>query len=97
MGWEDPLEEGMAAHSSILGYRIPWTEEPGQLQSMWLQRVRHNGSDLAHGHAPENLQMILNWMLQTEPQLLWDDSELDATDRAPTPLPGFQGISRGWI
>ena len=42
LGQEDPLEEGMAAHSSILGWRIPWTEEPSGLQSMELQRVRHN-------------------------------------------------------
>ena len=34
MGWEDPLEEGMATHCSILAWRIPWTEEPGGLQSM---------------------------------------------------------------
>ena len=40
--WEDPLEEGTAIHSSILAWRIPWTEEPGELQSMGLQRVGHN-------------------------------------------------------
>ena len=40
--WEDPLEKGVAKHSSILAQRIPWTEEPGGLQSMGLQRVRHN-------------------------------------------------------
>ena len=40
LGWEDPLEEGMATHSSILAWRIPWTEEPGGLQSVGLQRVR---------------------------------------------------------
>ena len=34
LGWEDPLEEGMATHSSILAWRIPWTEEPGRLESM---------------------------------------------------------------
>ena len=34
LGWEDPLEKGMATHSSILVWRIPWTEEPGELQSM---------------------------------------------------------------
>ena len=34
LGWEDPLEEGMATHSSILAWRIPWTEEPGRLQSI---------------------------------------------------------------
>ena len=42
LGWEDPLEEGMAAHSSILAWRIPWTEEPGGLQSMGSQRVGHD-------------------------------------------------------
>ena len=42
LGWEDPLEEGMATHSSILPGQSPWTEEPGGLQSMGLQRVRHN-------------------------------------------------------
>ena len=39
---EDPLEKEMATHSSILAWRIPWREEPGRLQSMGLQRVRHN-------------------------------------------------------
>ena len=42
LGSEDPLEKGMAMHSSILAWRIPWTEEPNGLQSMGLQRVRHN-------------------------------------------------------
>ena len=42
LGWEDPLEKEMATHSSILALRILWTEEPGGLQSMGLQRVRHN-------------------------------------------------------
>ena len=44
LGWEDPLEKGMATHSSILAWRIPWTEEPPGLQSTKLQRV---GQDLA--------------------------------------------------
>ena len=42
LDWEDPLEEGMATHSSILIWRIPWTEEPGGLQFMGSQRVGHN-------------------------------------------------------
>ena len=42
LGWDDPLEKGMATHSSILARRIPWTEEPGRLQSMGLQRVGHD-------------------------------------------------------
>ena len=40
--WEDHLEEGTATHSSILAWRIPWTEEPGRLQSMESQRVGHD-------------------------------------------------------
>ena len=42
LGHEDPLEKGMAAHSSILSWRIPWTEEPGRLQSLGSQRVGHD-------------------------------------------------------
>ena len=42
LGQEDPLEEGMATHSSILAWRIPWTEEPAGLKSMMSQRVRHD-------------------------------------------------------
>ena len=40
LGGEDPLEDGMATHSGILAWRIPWMEEPGKLQSMELQRVK---------------------------------------------------------
>ena len=47
LGWEDPLGKGMATHSSILAWRIPWAEEPDGLQSMGLQRVRHDWSNLA--------------------------------------------------
>ena len=42
LGWEDPLEKGVAIHSSILAWIIPWTEEPGRLQSMGSQRVGHD-------------------------------------------------------
>ena len=48
--WEDPLEEGIATHSSILAWRIPWTEEPGGLQSKGSQRVKHNWSDSGRAH-----------------------------------------------
>ena len=41
LGWEDPLAREMATHSSILAWEIPWTEEPGGLQSVWMQRVEH--------------------------------------------------------
>ena len=42
LGQEDPLEEGLATHYNILAWRIPWTKEPGGLQSMGLQKVGHN-------------------------------------------------------
>ena len=42
LGWEDPLENEMTMHSSILAWEIPWTEEPGWLQSMGLQRAGHD-------------------------------------------------------
>ena len=49
LGWEDPLEEAMVTHSSILAWRIPWTEEPGGLQSMGSQRV-NRATDTFHFH-----------------------------------------------
>ena len=57
LGQEDHLEEGMATHSSILAWRVPWTEKPEGLQSMGSQRVRHNWSDLAWtlGRVPSKL------------------------------------------
>ena len=58
LGWEDP---NIAAHSSIFAWRIPWTEEPGGLHSIALQRVRHNWSDLACTH-------ISIWLL---PNVFW--------------------------
>ena len=42
LSWEDPLEKEMATHSITLAWKIPWTEEPGRLQSMGLQRVGHD-------------------------------------------------------
>ena len=51
LGWEDPLEKGMAIHSSILAWRIPWTEEPGGLQSLESQRFGHAWVANTHTHA----------------------------------------------
>ena len=56
LGWEDPLDEAMATHSSLLGWRIPWTEEPGGLQSIELQRVRHDCLSTGMGETIEYLQ-----------------------------------------
>ena len=56
LGRENPLEEEMAAHSSILAWKIPWTEEPGGLQPMGSPRARHNQSDLAFTHTIVNTE-----------------------------------------
>ena len=65
LGWDDPLEKGMAIHSSILTWRIPWTEEPGGLQSVGSQRVGHNWATNTftfHFHASKP-EVILNWRI----------------------------------
>ena len=48
LAWEDPLEKGMTTHSSILAWRIPWTEEPSRLQSMGSQRIGHDGKTITN-------------------------------------------------
>ena len=61
LGQENPLEEGMATHSSIRAWRIPWTEEPGRLPSIGLQRVRRDLGDLAHTHIIFTANPTLNY------------------------------------
>ena len=58
LGPKDPLETGMATHFTVLAWRIPWTEEPGGLQSMGSQRVRHDWSNLAYMH----IQYSMVWI-----------------------------------
>ena len=53
LGWEDPLKKGMATHCSILAWRIPWTEERGELQSMGSQSDTTEGLTLSRVHSPE--------------------------------------------
>ena len=57
LAWEDPLEKEMATHSSILAWRIPWMEEPGGLQSMGSQRVRHDWET--------SLSLLFLWIKQS--------------------------------
>ena len=71
--WEDPLEEGMATHSSILAWRVPWTEEPGGLQSLGLQRVRHN---LMTQHSTKNARGPLYSCIVLEGKELFHQSDL---------------------
>ena len=58
LGWKDPLEEQMATHSSILAWRIPWTQESGRLQSIGSHRVGHEWSDLARRQARLSLHGV---------------------------------------
>ena len=65
LGWEDPLKEEMATHFSILAWRIPWTEEPGELQSMGSQRVRHDWA-LMHTRVLSSVQSLSRvWLFAT--------------------------------
>ena len=62
LGWEDPLEKGMATHSRFLAWRIPWTEEPGGLQSTGLQRVRHDwATNTTHIHTHTHRSQSCIW------------------------------------
>ena len=68
LGREDPLEEGTATHSSILAWRISWTEGPGGLRSTGSQGVRHDRSNLAHTHSEFlNLQVLQKVLAKREP------------------------------
>ena len=58
LGQEDHLKEGIAIHSSILAWRIPLTEDPGGLQSIWSQRVRHNWRNLTHAHTHTHIWLL---------------------------------------
>ena len=69
--WEDPLEKGMATHSSILARRIPWAEEPGGLQSMGLQRVRHDWVTNTHTYAHRLTESFGGINRQLEGPLKW--------------------------
>ena len=82
LGWEDPLEKDMAIHSSTIAWKIPWTEEPGRLQSMGSQRVRHDWAtslslSISPFPVPGNhsstfsLWICLFWMFH-ENRIMWD-------------------------
>ena len=76
LGWEDPLEKGMATHVSILTWRIPWTKEPGRLQSTGSQRVGHNSDS--------------HWKLNLLGLLWWSDSVESACNAGDLgSIPGF--------
>ena len=57
LGWEDPLEKEMAIHSRTIAWKIPWTEEPGRLQSMGSQRVGHDQATSLQGFSSSHVWM----------------------------------------
>ena len=65
LGWEDPLEKGMATHSSILAWKISWIEEPGSLYSMGLQKVRNDWMTFTYGHRYKNIYLNKLWFIHT--------------------------------
>ena len=70
LGWEDPLEKEMATHSSILAWKIPWTEEPGGLQSTGLQRVRHDwATSLSLWLTERQARDLTVWLVVKKPGL----------------------------
>ena len=69
LGWEDPLEEGMAMHSSILAWRIPWTEEPGRLRSMGLQSWTRP-KQLSTEYRAGNLPPLKTWLYTISIEIL---------------------------
>ena len=72
LGWEDPLEKGMATYSNILSWRILWTEEPDGLQSMELQRVRHNWATNTFTYIKDDAVKVLNSACQQ----IWNTQHL---------------------
>ena len=71
LGGKDPLEESMAAHSSILAWRIPWTEEPGRLQSIMLQRVVIALKLLSTPECTNQSWVFTGVDIETETPILW--------------------------
>ena len=94
LGGEDPLEKGMATHSSILAWRIPWTEDPGGLQSMGLQRVLDTTEQLTLASTIQSNRAAAAKSLQSCPTLC------DPTDGSPpgSPIPGIlQAGTLEWV
>ena len=77
-GWEDPLDESIATHSSILAWRIPWTEVPGGLQFMGLQRVRHlwvTKHIIGHGYCWPKWCRVVDRSRISQKVGIWDETQ----------------------
>ena len=99
LGWEDPLEKGMATHSSILAWRIPWTEEPGRIQFIGYQRVGHDWVTFSSSHV---------WMWELDYKENWAPKNwcfwtvvLEKTLESPLDCKGFQPVhpkgNQSWV
>ena len=86
LGREGPLEKGMATHPSILAWRIPWTEEPGGLQSTGSQRV--TTEQLTHTQGKNPRQRPIAFRLFREPEETFDGSDGSRAKKGPDPDPG---------
>ena len=87
LGGEDPMEKGMATHSGILAWRIPWTEEPGGIQSMGSQRVGHNWSDVACTTESKSEETLREWERERDRvrEQSWHFEPLDPVEPEATP------------
>ena len=95
LGQEDPLVEGMATHSSILAWRIPWTEETGGLQSLGLQRVEHDWSDWECMHAWDTYGELLDRQLDSK---MWRlEVKLGLENYSWKNIYGDKGKKSNWI
>ena len=85
LGLEDPLEKEMATHSSILAWRVPWMEEPGRLQSMGLQGVRHDwATSLSLSFTNDSQPSLIPTKISPPPQAFQDSSK-----NIPSPFPAW--------
>ena len=87
LGWEDPLEKGVATHSSILACEIPWIEEPGKLQSVGSQRVEHNWATNKHTHTHKH--SVLSMFKVGKPMLWYRFISLNA-------FSAYEGFIKRW-
>ena len=95
LGWEDPLEKEMATHSSILAWRIPWTEEPDGLRSMGSQRVGHDWATSLHFHSAYKLNKqgdsIQSWHT---PSPIWNQSVVPCPVLTVASWPAYRFLKR---
>ena len=94
LGWEDPLEKEMAIHSSNIAWKIPWTEEPGRLQSMGLQRVGHNSGFTQGGTSGVTVVENLSAKQEMQVQSLGQE---DPLEKGPAIHPSILAWRIPWI